>query len=313
MNDAYYTVTAERPDLAAIDSGVLDGFIGEQLYPTRPVMDKTGTVYYMAVASVADSAAQTNRSAGVAPTGTQIATSSTTWTAAEAVKRGSFTPDEAKEMGGVARAEVAAARFSKRSVLRARETAIATQALTGTAAATFDPAKFNTQVQTQLDALDIYPGKSVMVGAKSVIKALVNQILGDSKQGLSFSRIVSGVNSTTAAQGLSFEAYRQALANWLGVDDVLVGNSQLWNSSQSAGIQNRIIIAKADNSGDELSHKYIPVLGKVFQFMPDGVQPFVMKSIRDDLNVNNHVDGFTWYNIVEFNSGARKIIDGIAP
>lgn len=310
---SYYTQMGERPDLASIDIGIVDGIIGDKLYPTVPVMDKSGTVYYMAVASVADAAPQTGRSAGTAPTGTQIATSSTTYTAAEAIKRGSVTPDEAKAMGGIEKADFVGAKYAKRSVVRGRELAIATQCLTGSAAATFDPAKFNLQVQTQLDALQLYPGRKALVGAKNVLKRICVQMLGDQKIGPMFARIATGTSSLEAAKGLNFEAWRQALALFLGVDDVLAGDSDRWNDSQSAGVQNRAVVTVIDDSNDELSHKYNPVLGKVFQYLPDGVQPFEIQSVPDRLNINNHYDAKQWYNIVEFNAGARKIIDGIAP
>ena len=312
MSD-YYTMRGARPDLASIDIGIVDGIIGDKLYPTRPTMDKSGTVYYMAVASVADAAPQTGRSAGAAPTATQIATSSTTFTCAEAIKRASVTPDEAKEMGGMEKADFVGAKYAKRSIVRGRELAIATQALTGTPAATFDPAKFNLQVQTQLDALQLYPGRKVLAGGKSILKRIVVQMLGDAKMGPMFARIASGTNSIEAAKGLNFEAWRTALALFLGVDDVLAGDSDRWNDSQSAGIQNRVIVAAVDDTSDELSHKYNPVLGKTFQFLPDGTQPFEIQSVDDRVNINNHYDAKQWYNIVEFNSGARKIIDGIAP
>jgi SAM-dependent methyltransferase len=55
-------------------------------------------------------------------TATQIATSSTTYTCAEAVKRGAITPDEAKQFGGIAKADEAGAKWAKRQVMRAMET-----------------------------------------------------------------------------------------------------------------------------------------------------------------------------------------------
>lgn len=307
----YYTQTADRPDLATVDVGIMN-VIGDRLYPTVPVVDKSGTVYYMAVASIADAAAQTGRSAGTAPTAVQIATSSTTFSAEEAIKRGSITPDEMKSMGGVARGELCGAKYAKRSVLRAREKAIATVALTGTAAATFDPAKFNTQVQTQLDALQLYSGKKALVAATPILKRIINQMLGDSKVGPMISRLASGTSPTIAAGGFNLQVWTQALALYLGLDEVLAGDGALWNSDQSAGIQDRCVITTLDDSADELSHKWSPVLGKVFQFLPDGTQPFQVKTIRDDLNVNNHVDASVWYDVVELNAGGRKIIDGIA-
>lgn len=310
MNDAYFTQTAERPDLALLDVGVMN-VVGDKLYPTVPVVDKSGTVYYLAASSIADAAAQTGRSAGVAPTATQIATSSTTFTAAEAVKRGSITPDEIKSMGGVERADQVGAKYAKRSVIRYREKAIATQVLTGTPGATFDPAKFNTQVQGILDGMQLYSGKKALCASQIILKRIVNAMLGDSKIGPMISRLASGSSAVEAARGFNLEVWRGALALYLGIDDVIVGDSNLWNGDLSAGIQNRAAIVTLDDSGDELSHKYTPVLGKVFQFLPDGKQPFMVKSIRDDLNVNNHYDAYSWYNIVEFNSGARSIIDGI--
>ena len=315
MQDKFYTITAERPDLAAVDIGTQPGFIGSRLYPTVPVMEKSGVIYYLAVASIADATAQTGRSAGVAPTATQIAASNTTYTATELVKRGSIVPDEVKSLGGIEKADHIGARYAKRSVLRARELAIATQLLNRASSATFDGGKFTEQVQTILDGMELYTGRTAVVGSKLVFKRIIRGMLGDTKIGPMLARIVSGTESMTAARGLNIEQWGGALALYLGVDDVLMANDSIWYngivSAVSQTVADSLAVVKLDDDADILSHKVNPVLGKYYTFMPDGNQEFVVKSIRDDLNVNNHWDAFIWSNLVEFNAGAAAVITGV--
>ena len=118
MQDKYYTQRGERPDLAALPVSVV-GFIADQILPVSTVTEKSGTVYHMA--PVADKDAQENRVAGAGPTGTQISSTSKAYACAEISERGKVTPDEAKQMGGIEKADEVGAKFAKRTVLRTLE------------------------------------------------------------------------------------------------------------------------------------------------------------------------------------------------
>lgn len=304
----YYTETGPRPDLAAIEVNPPEGYIGTKIMPVVPVMEKSQTIYYNDV--TADAAAQTGRSTGAAPTGTQIAGTSTTFTCAEAIKRGSISPDEAKTFGGIDKADNVGAKWAKRQVMAAIEGAIRTIILGGAADATFDPAKLTLQVQTALQTVRLFEGTKTLIASTIVIKSMVMELLGDNKLGPVFARLITGSSQPTAAQGLSLEAWTRGLAIYLGLDNVLAGDDTVWNAGAAAG---KFAIMKVDDGSDPLSHKWRPVFGKTFQFLPDGVNPWYVESIADRLTKNNHYDASCWYNAVDFtnNAAALYVFDGV--
>jgi hypothetical protein len=309
MNDAYYTETGERPDLAAIEVNPPEGYIGEKILPVVPVTDKTGVVYYATVK--ADAAAQTGRSAGAAPTASAISASNTTFTAAEAVKRGTITPDEAKQMGGIAKADMVGAKWAKRQVMNYKETDIAALIMQSgaDADASFDPTKVQTQVQTALQSVRLYEGKTALIAATITIKGMLQAMLADSVHGAALARLVTGASGVDAVRGLSVQAWKQALAIFFGVDEVMAGDDTIWGATAIAG---RFAIAKLDDGTDELSHKWKPVIGKCFQFMPDGKNPWVIQSVADRVNVNNLYDAYLWYDAVLLNAAGVYVFDGVA-
>lgn len=306
MNDAYYTQTGERPDLAALEVNPPEGYIGSRIMPIVPVADKSGTVYYATV--TADDTAQTSRSAGAAPSGTQISDSSTSFTCAERVKRGQITPDEAKQMGGIEKADVVGAKWAKRQVMAALETSICAEILGGTASDQFDAAKLISDAQVALQAMRLYEGKTALVGATQTIKKIVQQCLESDVFGPAFARIVSGTSPMVAVEGMNHKSMLAGLAMMLGVDEVLAGDDTIWNATAYAG---KFAYCKLDDGTDQLSHKWKPVLGKTFMFMPDGKQPYVIQSVADRVNVNNLYDAYCWYDTTALNTSAFYMVEGV--
>ena len=304
MQNAYWTTTGERPDLASIEVNPPEGFIGTKIFPIVPVTEKSGYLYYATVQ--ADAAAQTGRSAGVAPTATTISDSNTTFTCAEACKRAQITPDEVKTYGSLAKAEEVAAKWAKRQVQRAHEAAAVTVLLHDTADTSYDAATFQKQVQVALDAMHSYEGRTALVGARSLLKL----IAGNSNINTALLRIVTGVEPKVASVGLSWEQQKAALAIWLGLDDILDGDSGLWTSGAASG---KVAVVKYDASGDPLSHKYMPILGKTMQYVPDGADTsYVIRSTPDYVNVVNLFDAYQWYQIKELNSTAFYVFGSVS-
>ena len=301
-----YTQNDARPDLATIEVNPPEGYIGTKLMPVTPVSEKAGSVTYQTV--TADSTAQTGRSPGVAPNPTQISNSATTWAATEIIDRAGITPDEAKQMGGIEKADMIGARWAMRQVLALREGRIA-DVILGTADATFDPAKLRTQVQTARQAVRLYPGRTVLAASSFTLNAMVQNIAATSVIGDAFARIVTGTNAAEAAMGLSFEAWKRGLAMFLGVDEVLAGDDLVWNAGTRAG---KFSIVKVDASGEPMSHKFIPVLGKVFTFIPDGGNGWEVQSVADRTLINNFYDAKLWAQVVTLNAGAVYTFDGVA-
>ncbi len=306
MNDAFYTQTGERPDLAAIEVNPPEGYIGTKILPVVPVAEKSGTIYYATV--TADSAAQTSRSTGAGPTATQISNSSTTFSCGEACKRGAISPDEVKTMGGIEKADEVGAKFAKRSVMNKLEADIAA-AILDSADDTFDAAKFLTQSQTALDSIRRYEGKTALIGGTKTLKTLVQSLIASNTYGKVFARLISGASPAEAATGMNFDAWMNGLAMFLGIDTVLAGDDNIWAASGSTA--EMIAFAKLDEGTDPLSHKWKPVLGKVFQFLPDGKQPWVIQSVGDRVTVNNYYDAYLWYQVKILNSSAVYVIGGV--
>lgn len=305
--DPYYTQTGTRDDLAALPVVTPEGFIADSIFPIVPVSEKAGSVAYATV--VVDAAAQTGRSAGVAPTNTQVSNSATTFSCVEAIKRYSVTPDEAKQMGGIEKADEVGAKAAKRSVHRKIESDVCTATLGITASNNFDPAKISTDIQVAVDALDLYAGRLSLITSTKTAKAMVQALLNDSTQGKVMSRIISGTSPAVAATGLNFRVWMDALALYLGVDQVLLGQSDIWNAT---AVKGRFAIAKLDDGMDPLSHKYLPVLGKRFQFLRDGVSPWYVESNANRDTKNNNYDASVWYEVKTLNSGALYVFDGVA-
>ena len=303
---SYYTQTDARPELATIEVNPPEGYIGTKLMPVTPVAEKAGSVAYATV--TADKTAQTGRVAGAAPNATQIANSAKTWSCAEVIDRAAVTPDEVKQMGGIDKADQIGARWAMRQVLALREGLIA-DVILGTADETFDAAKLRTQVQKARQTLRLYPGRTVLAASSMVLNAMVQSIASTAVIGDAFARIVTGTNAAEAAMGLSFEAWKRGLAMFLGVDDVLAGDDAVWNAGERA---EKFSIVKVDNSNDPLSHKYIPVLGKTFTFIPDGGNGWEVQSVGDRTLLNNFYDAKLWINVVTLNAAAVYTFDGVA-
>lgn len=306
MNDSYYTQEGERPDLAALEVNLPEGYIGTRIMPITPVADKTGTVYYNTV--VADAAAQTSRTASAAPTAQAITTSNTSFSCLERVKRATIVPDEAKQMGGIEKADRVGAMWAKRQVMNAMETSICAEILGGTASDTWDDGAVLSDAQVALDSIRLYEGRTALVAASKTLRQMVQAILASDKVGPTFSRVISGTSPGVAIEGMSFKNWLNALALFLGVDEILAGDDAIWNAS---GYTGKYAYCKIDTSNDPLSHKWLPVLGKTFQFMPDGKNPWVIQSVPDRVNVRNIYDAYNYFDTVALNTGAFYMVEGV--
>jgi hypothetical protein len=303
----FYTEEGERSALQSeIEVNAPEGYIGTKMMPVVPVTEKAGSMAYATV--TAETAAQTGRNAGTAPNPTQISNSAHAWACTEIIDRAAITPDEVKQMGGIANADKIGFRWAMRSVLKAREALIAAVVL-GTKDASFDPAKLRTQTQTALQALRLYPGKSVLAAGTFTLKAMVQAMAGDADVGPAFARIVTGTNSAEAVLGLSIKAWLQGLAMFLGVDEVLAGDDAVWSAGTCA---EKFSIVKVDNTNDPLSHKYLPILGKTITFIPDGTLGWELQGIADRTLINNFYDAKMWIDVETYNAGAVYTFDGVS-
>jgi hypothetical protein len=310
MNDAYYTKDGDRPELAALAAQVIppEGFIADKIFPIVPVAEKTGTIYY--ATATTDATAATSRSAGTGPTAVQVSDTAGSFTTVEHITRGGITPDEAKTMGGIDKADEVGAKYAIRNAMIALETDICDIILGKAASDAFDAPKLLGDVQTALYTVSRYDGRNVMIASTATLKKIVQNLLGDGTMGPVFSRLVSGASPAIAATGMNFKAWKDALAMFLGVDEVLAGNDKVWNATSYVG---HFAIAKIDDSADPLSAKYRPVLGKNYMFMPDGKIPYQIETVADRVNLNNLYTCGIWFDSKLLNTDALYVFDGVNP
>ena len=302
----YKTQDGRRPDLENLEVNPVIGFIGDKLFPVVNVMEKTGTIYYSTL--TADAAAQTNRSSGTAPTGVALTASNTTYTCAEVIKRYTVDKAEVKQYGGIEIADQLAAKASKRSVLRAMEEAVADAVLTnGTVSAVDIGSSFVAAVETGLESIRRYPGKKALVCSKTIFHRIMKYSEVTGYFGLSSAAIAVADAMSIVSRKPS--ALKMVLNSILGVDDILIGDDDQWYDSDVDKQDRAALISLPDT--EIFSHKIDPVFGKNYLYLPDGSQPFEIESFYDDDVKLNKYDASAWYNLVEFNSNALYILNGI--
>lgn len=302
--EQFITQDGERKDLA-VNLNPPEQHIGYKLMPIIPVGEKSGSLTYLAVASVANSAAQTNRASGSAPSATLIADSVASFTCTERIKRAAVDFTETKQIT-LAGAEKAGVKWAARQVWNAHEAQVAGIVLGGTPDDSFVGATFTTDVQAAIDSMREIEGRTALVCATSTFKYLMQnatvagQVL----------RIVIGNAPAAAVEGLSLRQSTYAMAILLGVDEVLLGSEDLWGDA--AGYSTRFAIVKYDASGDVLSQKASAILGKTVSYLdPEGAEGmFGASSHADRVALTNNFDAIAWWDVVTFNPEAIYLFEG---
>lgn len=299
----YKTITGTRPDLASIEVNPVQGYIGSLIYPVVNTMEKTGTVYYKTL--TADSAAQTGRSSGTAPTATLLTDSSTTFSCAEVIKRYGVDRAEVKQMGGIEACDKLGGMAAKRSVMRAMETAQAAALFTSgrySAAPDIGSAIID-GIIGKADALSRYPGKLAFVCSTTFYRALISETEIKNLMG----RFVPAGLGAQDILSLTKNAFLNMLQTIFAFDMVLIGDDDHW---KVATREDSAAIVKLPDPA-EFSHKLDPVLGKTMLYLPDGVQQFDLESFfNEDTKINNY-DATSWYQVKELNAAAALLVKGI--
>lgn len=303
-----FTVTEERPDLADVNLNLPENLIALKVIPTVPVTIVSSKFRYYV--PVADVAAQQDRSVGVAPTKTRVANTEGTFTCAEIIKRAAVSPDEAKNFGGIEVADEAGSRYAKKQVALALEEKAAAAFLDVAALDAFDPVNLLKQVNTANAQLKSYYGKLSLVASEQVLTNMFNALVQEARVGTMFVRIVSGTAPGVAIEGLTQAQRFAALAAYMGVKQVFAGLDEVWGSTDARAAS--FALARLDDGAEELVYKYEPVFARRFQFLPDGVQPWAMRSIADHVNVDNLYDAQMWQETKKLNAGACVVFDGVA-
>ena len=306
----FQTQDGHRPDLELTLQEINPylGAIGTRILPANDIPTKAGTVYYQTLQ--ADAAAQTGRTVTAAPTRVNITETSTTFSAAEIIKGYTIPRDSVKtQFRTIERADAKGAKAALRSVLRKHETDVAAAVLANSSATLDDiEASFITAAQNGLKAVRRYQGQKALVMSHTVFNRVMRLSEITGRFGLS-SVSLAGVTAEDVIARKP-EALRLLLGAVVGVDEVLVGDDDIWYDG-SATYQDRAAIVALPDPAD-MSELDDAVFGKTYRYLPDGqTYPFRIESHYDPDTKLNVYDSLVWYQLKVLNAGALYILRGI--
>ncbi|MEN6360048.1 MAG: hypothetical protein ABFD59_08330 [Smithella sp.] len=294
--EAARTSEGARPDLAALEVNPGIGYIGSRILPVMRVGAKAGTYYYATL--TADASAQTDRTAGSAPTSTLLSESSTTWSAAERIKRYRVPYEMCPLVGGVAGSDKLGGKASKRSVLNALETAQLAVLVDG--AGTSITSAIVDGITDACDQVHRYNGKTALVLDVGIYRWLVQQT--EIKNLLV--RTFGGLGYVEAMSATS-KALLGMLQGILPVDEVLIADDKFY----PYGYRTTAAIVKLPPENDEMSFIMEPEYGRTMIYWPqEAANPFEVNSFPDDDIRSNVYDATEWDSIEQFNSGAKVLL-----
>ena len=290
------TETGTRPELAALPVNAPIGYIGSNLLPVVKVGAKAGTYYYSTL--VADAAAQTSRAAGAAPTAVTLAESSSTFSAAERIKRYKMPWEMIPLIGGLDKADERGAAAAKRSVMNALETAQLATVVDG--AGTSITSALLDGIIDACDQVHRYAGKTAFVCNIGQYRWLIQQ---DEIKNL----LLRTFGNMGAVQALSMQpdVFKMMLQTIFMVDEVLIADDQFWPYTY----RTTAAVVKIPDGTDDMSFVSEPEYGRTMIYWPEGNdQPYEINSFADDDLRSNIFDCTEWDSIEEFNSSAKVLL-----
>lgn len=311
------TINGERSDVLEAIKGELnppEWYIGHVIFPVDLRAEKTGDIYYQTL--TADSAAQTSRAAGAAPTATFLATSNTSYSAAEYNKRYAIARDEVKSYGGVENADRAGVKAAVRSCFRSFEDVAAGKVIDATGygnAVALASGKVFEGLQKAAQNVKRYPGKLVLVCSHDWFLDFISQ--ADVKEAIQATFGNGGVQQLQQLWSREPEAMKMMMATVMQFDTILIGDNEHWqvtDREDGAAIIKIPDPASVANRDDlVMLYKERPVYGISEFWLPDPVNNellFKAESFYERKDVANYYDAYAWFDILELNAGAKQIV-----
>lgn len=304
------TETRDWPveELAGVTVNPPVGYIGGKIYPVLPVGQKAGKLYYQTL--VADSAAQTNRAAGAAPTATIIADANVDFSAGEVLKRYGRDCNAVSLYGGMEAMDKIGSQASMRSVFRAIENLQAAKLITAARYADADDISdiIIDGIGDAADSVKRHAGRLAFVCSMAVYRWIVRQPEIQALMLRSFGDANGG--GLTAAQALALkpEVFKAMVSGVFGFDEVLIGDDEHWAIS---GMEDAAAVVKLPDPVIE-SHELGAVLGKTALYSPQDGSVFEVRSFYDETLKLNTYDATSWCSVVEFNPAAAVLVKGLA-
>ncbi len=283
-------MATKRPDLAAADYTVT-GYLHEFLAPTLKRLQKGGTLYYTPLASGVT--AQTTRQALGEVTANTKASAHTTYACGEILSRQRMSYDEVEQgYADLLHAELEMAFDGKNAVERVLEAAIATGVLGSATDLTAASDVVAPIATAAAELMDKAPGRPV---ALVMSRKVFNKLKQDSV-------VVSRMKNTGIAIGEGGDPRAVTAAQMaaiFGVDQVLVGRSDIWGGSTGALVA-LPDPAKAQNQEAQFARTL------VYQTEDTVGIPFTCESYEDNDAKGYVVDTLAYADVKVLNSGLKK-------
>ena len=291
---SWKTQNSRRPELEALEVNAPEGYIGSRLFPKENVSQKTGTIYFMPVGK--EVTAQTDRAQGGAINRNYFASSKVTYATASTEARVSIPRDEVVQFGGVDVADQYGAKAVKRAVLAKQEKAAADAATAGEGTDVTD-GTFFAAVRTACKDVKKYSGTLALVMSLEAYGKLLDY--KEVRERLTFNG--GSVMDREALLSLKPEVLKDMLQNVFAVQEILIGDDTFWPAD-------KIVVAKLP-SAEPLSYKLGAELGKTIAYASDGAEVCEIESAANlDILVNDYT-GISYFQVMEFNGGARKVLN----
>lgn len=298
---SWKTQNARRPDLEGLEVNSPMGYIGDKIYPTEHKAEKSGTLYYAPKQS--EVAAQSGRDPKTGEiTRSFVATANTTYNASEKIARRSITAEDVGNLGGIEKGDLAGGRMALLAILEKLEAYKAEKLFTGTKHSVGKD--LFKSLRDGLKAVKRYSGRLALVCSLEVYNTIIQSEAF--YQRLSFTGVT--LRNREDVLSLKPEVLREMLQQFFAVEEILVGDDEIWNIEAYKGLAAIVRLP----SVEELSYKYKPELGKTMCYMmEDSGKDFAVESSCSEKDRINDYDGISYSDVVEFNSGAKYIISGI--
>lgn len=297
---SWKTTNGRRPDLEGLEVNSPEGFIGDRIYPNENKAESSGTLWY--APKQAEVTAQTGRNDKTGEiTREFVATANKAYSTEEVIARRSVTASDVGNLGGIEKGDLVGGRMAHLAIRQKREAYAAGKLFSGTK----NPVGKDifASIRAGQKAVKRYSGKTALVCSLETY----NRIISSKAffQRLTFTGVT--VRGREDVLSLKPEILREMLQQLFTVEEILVGDDDIWNIAAYDGLA---AIVKLP-SQEELSYKYAAELGKTVTYMEPGGKGFAIESHPNEEKRINDYDGIGYFSVIEFNAGAKYIMSGI--
>ncbi len=289
----------KRPDLAALEVNPPEGYLFDKIFPAFRVGTPAGKFYYHDIQS--DVTAQTDRTAGNAPTTVIIGEANVDYDAGEAIYRARAPYEKLKVLRGRENAEKICAKITKRSVMKSKEADCVAEVFGATENSPIvgTDGSFLTDIETAKNAVKRAEGLGLyLVGGSDAINFILN--------------IAEVTNAMLRATGgiLPAQVYAPStLASILMIDGVWVGDRAMWGQSGANDYRRTAALIVAPRPEEEAVFTEAQ-LGRSLVYY-DNEDELEIESSDNDESRGVDVDAISQYDIQVLNPEAIQVLQNL--